>query len=84
MYREELPKKGGVTWIVGRFKGGGGGEAGGLTKKRGVVFLRGIGTPMHTMYAVKQLTMSVKHLRVCNSRLLVNTYCLHIPRHFVK
>ena len=78
IYREELPKKRGVTWIVGRFRGGG------LTKKRGVVFLRGIDTPMHTMYAVKQFTMSFKHLRVCNSRLLVNTYCLHIPRHFVK
>ena len=34
MYREELPKKGGVTWIVGRFKGGGRGS-GGLDEKEG-------------------------------------------------
>ena len=25
IYREELPKKGRVTWIVGRFRGAGGG-----------------------------------------------------------
>ena len=29
--------------------GGGGGGAGGLGKKVGVVFLRGVDTPMHTM-----------------------------------
>ena len=38
-----MPKKGG-TWIVCRFKG-----RGELGKKEGVVFLRGVDTPMHTM-----------------------------------
>ena len=33
------------AWTVCRFKGGGGG----LARKRGVVFLRGVDTPMHTM-----------------------------------
>ena len=41
MYREELPKKGGL----GQFAG----LRGGLAKKRGVMFLRGADTPMHTM-----------------------------------
>ena len=44
----ELPKNGGGgvwgAWTVGRFKGGGG-----LGEKEGVVFLRGLDTPMHTI-----------------------------------
>ena len=37
-----LPKKG--VWTICRFKGGG------LAKKRVVVFLMGVNTPMHTMW----------------------------------
>ena len=41
IYRGESPKKGGL----GEFTD----LRGGLAKKRGIVFLRGLGTPMHTM-----------------------------------
>ena len=51
-----LPKKGGWVgggaWIVCRFKGG-------LARKRGVVFLRGVDILMHTMYLLTRNIISV-------------------------
>ena len=41
-------------------RGGGGGGEGGLGKKEGVVFLRGVDTPMHTMIYFSNLFVTRK------------------------
>ena len=48
IYRWGLPKKGegGRVWTVCR------GQGGGLGKKKEVVFLRGVDTPMHNMMSI--------------------------------
>ena len=56
IYREELPKKGGG--VFGQFAD----LRGGLGEKEEMVFLRGVGTPVHTMLRnlSKKFDMSVK------------------------
>ena len=49
-----------LNHLFGQFADLGGGGEGGLGKKEGVVFLRGVDTPMHTMIYFSNLFVTRK------------------------